>query len=87
MILLVTHPEFYCLLHEILLGRMKKRTGAGFTLNLSDGPHKRGNATLRRRRGTGFADICIDFVHGWVSVSVSGDKQDHVSGIGVCVCV
>jgi len=61
---------------------MKRRAGAGFTLNLSDGPHKRSNATLRRRRGTGFADICIDFGHGWVGVSVSGgrDELDHVSG-------
>ena len=67
MILLVTHPEFHCLLHEILLGWMKRR-----------------NTTPRRRRFTCFADICIDFVHGWVGVngsgSVSVDELDHVSG-------
>ena len=78
-----THPEFHCLLHEILLGRMKRCTGGRFTLNLSDGPHKRGNANLRRRRGTGFADIHIVFGHGWVNVP--GDELDHVSGMCVCV--
>jgi hypothetical protein len=55
---------------------MNKRTRAAFTLNLSDGPHKRGNVTARR---TGFADIRIDVIHG--RVSAGQDELDHIIDI------
>jgi len=59
---------------------MKKRTRAAFTLNLSDGPHKRVNAAAAAGRRT---YIRIDVIHG--RVSARRDELDHVI-IDVILC-
>jgi hypothetical protein len=56
---------------------MKKRTRTAFTLNLSDGPHKRVNATAAAATTAGRRTyIRIDVVHG--RVSARRDELDHV---------
>lgn len=59
---------------------MKKRTRAGFTLNLSDDAFY-----IARWCGdaTDAEEVCIDVGHG--RIRVGGDKLDHNAWLGGCV--